>query len=496
MHHSKSRLLLTLLISFLFLGTSLPVYSHSHQFKTETDPAINIAGTWTGELNIKGMQLKLEFQINEVKENTYRSYLTVPQQGAKDIPMDKTEVIQNKITITSNIIGAVFEGKWDRRNRIIGLFKQNGMSLKLELTRGKAEINRPQTPVAPYAYNSRNIQFSNSKGTCRFQGTLTTPKLNEVKGTIILFSGSGAQNRDEEIFGHKPFAVLADTFTKAGYNVLRVDDRGAGYTVCKPSELTAYNTDDLIEDGKSYIQFILDSVNSQKPIILFGHSEGCSIIAALAQKNPHISKLIGFGPTLVSGAEINTYQNQQGVNRVLKDSALTHHYLRLHRNIISLTQNDSFFKITRDSLKPLINTLYARWTKSTPPRYRRKIEKRFTKIARVRFDEYLIETYHPLFQNAWMWHFLNHNAIENWKLIQQPSVLINGSLDIQTPVELNEPAYHTQLGNQSIIQYRVLPQINHLFQKAKTGDISEYGTIETTIDASVFHAIFEFLESN
>ncbi len=229
-----------LALTFCNLGTielqgsyaSTRILTRTPSFNNETF----ITGIWTGTLNAGGMQLKLEFHIKSIDNKTYRTYLSVPQQGAKDLPMDNTEVSKNKITIKSNILGAVFEGKWDQKNTITGTFEQNGQSFPLELTRGSVELIRPQTPKAPFRYNSKIVQFSNGQGTCRFQGTVTTPFDSIAKGTILLFSGSGAQNRDEEIFGHKPFAVLADTFTKAGYNVLRVDDRGAGYTVCKPSE--------------------------------------------------------------------------------------------------------------------------------------------------------------------------------------------------------------------------------------------------------------------
>ena len=462
---------------------------------SEIDPkAPKIVGQWSGNLDAGGMQLKLEFEIKEVSANTYRSYLSVPQQGAKDLPMDKTEVSKTKITINSKVLGAVFEGQWDEQNQIKGVFTQNNYSYPLELVRGGALLKRPQTPQPPFPYSTRTVQFSNSRGTCRFQGTLSTPKVSPAKGSIILFSGSGAQNRDEEIFGHKPFAVLADTFTKAGYNVLRVDDRGAGFTVCKPSELEQFTTQDLIEDGKSYLKFVQDSLGKNVPILLFGHSEGCTIIAALAKNNPQISKIIGFGPALVSGAEINTYQNQSGVHAVLKDSTLTAQYLRLHRQILTLTQNEAHFKISSDSLKQHIETFYAFWTKSTPPNYRRKIEKRFAKITKKKFTEYLLSSYHPLFQNAWMWHFLRTDARTDWQQVTQSSLLINGSLDIQTPVVLNEPAFNQYLRTNTALQYTILPQINHLFQRAKTGDVAEYGQIETTIDAEVLRVIFEFLE--
>jgi hypothetical protein len=197
---------------------------------------------------------------------------------------------------------------------------------------------------------------------------------------------------------------------------------------------------------------------------------------------------------LVSGAVINTYQNQSGVNAVLKDSTLTAQYLRLHRQILTLTQNGAHFKISSDSLKQQIETFYAFWTKSTPPHYRRKIEKRFAKITKKKFTEYLLSSYHPLFQNAWMWHFLRTDARSDWQQVTQSSLLINGSLDIQTPVVLNEPAFNQYLRTNTALQYTILPQINHLFQRAKTGDVAEYGQIETTIDAEVLRVIFEFLE--
>ncbi len=456
-----------------------------------------VLGDWNGELEFKkmGVALKIEFQIIELKTNQYRTYLSVPQQGAKNLPMDITAIDGHNVRIESKILGLVFTGKWNsKEDKIIGEFVQNSMNIPLSLERGNLQLLRPQTPKAPFPYITRNIQFSNAAGTCRFFGILNIPKNAPKNATIVLFSGSGAQNRDEEILGHKPFAVLADTFTRLGYHVLRVDDRGAGYTVCKPSELQGYTTQDLIEDGNAYLKFVRDSISAENPIILLGHSEGCSIIAALARENKNVHKLIGFGPVLVSGAEINTYQNLPGVQALLKDSQLTSHYLRLHRAIINLTQTESPLKANPDSLKLAIDRIYAFWTKSTPPRLRRKIEKRFVKNTKMKFPIYLQETYVSLFQNAWMWHFLRSNAIEDWKNVTQEILLLNGSLDKQTPVSLNSDAYRKHLSAHQNIEFRILPGINHLFQEAQTGDVSEYGSIETTIDASVLQAMLEFLQ--
>jgi uncharacterized protein len=484
--------------NYLFLFFGLLMNTHGacaySTLGTKDSTKSNISGIWKGELSLDGFVLLLEFDIKYYGEDQYRSYLSVLQQGAKDIAMDKTLVNKRKIRISSALLGAEFEGTWDKKNTIKGQFKQNGNTLPLTLERGSIMINRPQTPKGPFPYTQKTATFSNGEGSCRFYGTLSSPKGIPSKGTVIMFSGSGAQNRDEEIMGHKPFAVLADTFTRIGFHVLRVDDRGAGLTQCNPKVLN-YHTGDLIRDGNSYLKYVRDSVPDHGPLILFGHSEGARIIAALAVQNSDVQGLIAFGPALVLGSDINTFQNQQGLKKLLGDSQGVAHYLQLHQSILRISEQNATFSISKDSFHKLIQSRLGHWSKSVPVKASRNIQKKIKKATKQEFETYLTESYYPLFTNPWMFHFLHDDPLVDWLRVSCKTVLINGDLDVQTPVSLNEPVFTKFFMGKPFIRYKRLPEINHLFQKAKTGDVMEYGTIEESVDASVLHEMMLFLDS-
>lgn len=308
-----------------------------------------------------------------------------------------------------------------------------------------------------------------------------------------MFTGSGAQNRDEEILGHKPFLILADTFTRLGFHVLRVDDRGAGITQCRPDALD-YQTVDLIKDGNSYLKYIRDSISDHGPIILFGHSEGARITAALAVQNPEVQALLGFGPALCPGSDINTFQNRIAVSKLLDDSLSVHHFMRLHTSILRLSENQAQFNESKDSFNIAFEKLYAFWSKSTPPKVKKNIERKFAKTTKQEFYTYSLDAYYGLFSNKWMYYFLNDDPLIDWLRINQNTLLINGDLDHQTPVSLNKGVYDKFLSRKSNIEFKILPEINHLFQRAKTGDVSEYGQIEETIHGSVIETMVRFLQ--
>lgn len=458
----------------------------------------NWIGLWTGSMDIQGIKLKLNFEIkkgNTDKYVEYVSYLSVPQQGAKDIPMGETHIKRNKISISSKILGLQFHGKLSKDGKSInGTFKQHGQTfnLILESLPNPAEIQR-QTIKTPIPYNSRQFQFSHENGFIRFFGTLTYPKnFNDTTPVVILISGSGSQDRDETILGHKPFLILADYLTRTGLAVLRVDDRGAGETKTKPSELD-YTTQDMVSDVQNYIRFIADSIGENHPLFLIGHSEGARIASEIAVKNSAVKKVIGFGPALVKGAEINKYQNLESLNRILEDSILIIAYLKLHDELIKLTTTDKSQLSDPVTLDSLIQSAIEKWKHTTDKSIARKIRKRFERKMKPDFDTYIKIQYRRLIGNKWMRYFINDDPIIWWKLVKQPVLLINGDLDRQTPLELNKPAFKKHLEAKKNISYEILKGINHLGQTATTGHPAEYGEIHTTIEPHILKRMELFL---
>ena len=176
-------------------------------------------GAWNGELDVMGTKLPLVFNFT-----TNGCTMDSPSQNAKGIPAEKTVTDDGTIKVKVGMIGATFEGKM-ANGEIKGTFTQNGFPLPLTLKPGKITVKRPQTPVPPFPYKEESVSFTNAGYT--FNGTLTLPE-NYTKETpvVLMVTGSGQQNRDEELFEHKPFAVIADALARQGIASLRYDDRG------------------------------------------------------------------------------------------------------------------------------------------------------------------------------------------------------------------------------------------------------------------------------
>ena len=198
---------------------------------------INIVGysqlsilNWSGILNAGGQKIELRLNIIKNADNSYASNWDVPAQNAKGIPSSKTELTNNQIAIEVKMIGASFSGTLNAAgNEIQGTWGQSGMNFPLNLqpvnlVSTPTVILKPQTPKAPFGYTVKEIVYEGANTKLSYGATLTYPNDNEKHALVILITGSGRQDRDETIFDHKPFAVIADYLTKQGFAVLRVDD--------------------------------------------------------------------------------------------------------------------------------------------------------------------------------------------------------------------------------------------------------------------------------
>ena len=215
-----------------------------------------ITGQWNGVLKIQGIQLRVVFHINKT-DTGYASTMDSPDQGAKGLPVSTTSFENSKLKLESKISGFEYNGEL-KDTIIIGTFSQNGMSLPLNLSKTTIETNqttfpkRPQEPVKPYPYYSEDVIFKNNNANVTLAGTLTLPQKEGNYPVVILITGSGPQNRDEEILGHKPFLVISDYLTRNGIAVLRYDDRG---TAKSTGDFKTATTFDFASDVESAISF-------------------------------------------------------------------------------------------------------------------------------------------------------------------------------------------------------------------------------------------------
>jgi dienelactone hydrolase len=249
----------------------------------------DITGTWNGVLKVQGMQLRIVFHIDKT-DNGYKSTMDSPDQGAKGIPVNNTMLADNTVSLSITMAGIDYSGVLEGNN-IKGTFKQGGMEIPLELTRGVVEkepVKRSQDPTQPDPYHSEEVNFRNEGAYITLAGTLTLPKKDGVFPVVVLISGSGPQNRNEEVFNHRPFLVLSDHLTRNGIAVLRFDDRGVGESEGDFSKATSA---DFAMDVMSAVAYLetRKEINKKK-IGLIGHSEGGLIAPMVATQ----SKDIGF----------------------------------------------------------------------------------------------------------------------------------------------------------------------------------------------------------
>ncbi|MDR1739632.1 MAG: alpha/beta fold hydrolase [Bacteroidales bacterium] len=259
----------------------------------------NIQGSWNGTLNTGMLKLRIVFHI-EQKNGTYTATMDSPDQKAKGLPTTSVRFFNDTLTINAANMAmtytAVLQGEL-----LSGIFVQGSNSIPLELKRGEAtEIKRPQDPIKPYPYHSEDLKFENKKAGITLAGTLTLPKDGKNFSAVVLLSGSGPQNRNEELLGHRPFLVLSDYLTRNDIAVLRYDDRGVAEST---GDYKTATLDDFTTDAAAAVAYLKTrkEINPKK-IGIVGHSEGGTIGLMLAGKsNNDLAFIVSMAGATVKG---------------------------------------------------------------------------------------------------------------------------------------------------------------------------------------------------
>ena len=244
-------------------------------------------GVWEGPLKVGPVELLLAFHLSSDKDGAWKASMDSIDQGAIGIPCDSVKVDGKKVTIELGKLKAQFEGTSSTSNTVLkGTFTQRGMKFPLSLNRvEKASTRkRPQTPKKPYPYGAEEVVFENPKAGIKLAGTLTMPKEGGPFPAVVLVTGSGPQDRDETLLGHKPFLVLADHLTRKGIAVLRFDDRGVGKS---KGDFNKATSADFATDAFAAMEYLANRKEiDSKRIGLAGHSEGGLIAPMVAAEHP------------------------------------------------------------------------------------------------------------------------------------------------------------------------------------------------------------------
>ena len=437
----------------------------------------DIAGDWNGVLKVQGMQLRLVFHITKA-DNGYASTLDSPDQGALGIPVTSTELDGTAITLKVDPLRIVYSGIINTENEIEGTFTQSGQSFPMNLTQTpieKSEPKRPQEPKPPFPYKSEDVKLPSLDGSFELAGTLTLPRDKSDYPVVILISGSGPQNRDEELLGHKPFLVLSDHLTRNGIGVLRYDDRGVAESGGDRQNATSL---DFANDVQAVVNFLKKRKDIGKnPIGLIGHSEGGLIAPMVASKSKDVDFIVLMAGPGVPGDQIIIEQTGLILKSAGNSEERIQSELNLSRgafDIIKSSQNP-------DSIKSDLLSYFSESMKDAPLPEGTSIEE-------------FLEPQLAQLTSPWFQYFLSYDPTTSLSKVQCPVLAINGEKDLQVPPN-NLQLIHAALvkGGNKNVTVSEFPGLNHLFQTSETGAVNEYATIEETMAPVVLKRITDWI---
>lgn len=473
------KLLFTLLSAFICIGS----YANSHQ------------GKWHGELKVNSStKLRIAFEIESNSNGVYNAVMHSVDQKSFNITVDKVTTTGDSITLEIKMLGVMYKGVLaadsvsGEKNRLTGTFGnpgKGGISLNLK----KCEefpfhvAKRPQEPKKPYPYHSEDVSFTNTKLGISLKGTFTKPFGSKNAPAVILISGSGPSDRNQTIFGHKVFLVIADYLTRNGFAVLRYDDRGAG-----ESEGSFRNA--TVKDHAEDASFAIDYLKSRSDVDsarigLIGHSLGAEIAPIAATINNSTAFVVLMAGSGISLKEVIFEQ----CDAVYTSMGITKEGIALNQEILDSTM-DIFKKSVNDSI--------------AKEDIKRNLASFDQKVAALdQNDRKKIGLSSPLklsdYSNLlmpFMRYDLFHNPSETLKNVKCPVFALIGDKDIQVlPYNLNLIEQALISGGNKSVTTKLYKNRNHLLQDCTTGEVSEYGDIEQTISEEVIFDIIDWLKN-
>ncbi len=441
-----------------------------------------ITGSWKGAIYVGNDHLNLVLHI-KAQSNGLTATLDSPDQMALGIPVESVDFTKDTLVLKLPALQAGYQGILINKNQIEGRWTQAGMTFDLNLFRITDETEgplRPQLPVPPYPYATEEVSIQNPNTGVTLAGTLTIPRGRGPHPAILLISGSGPQNRDEEIAGHKPFLVLADFLTRNGIATLRYDDRGVAGS---SGAFEGATTVDFMHDAKAAFQYLLAQGRIDRNRCgLVGHSEGGMIAQMMAASQKEVRFIV-----LLAAPGIPTHE------LMLTQARLIARAQGASENEIKISgeSNSAIFDILRkendlDVARKLVNIEMERLAENLSGQ---------DTARKSMLTEQLISGVESVF-TPWFLFFINYDPAEYLSNVKCPVLALNGGKDVQVEAISNlEAIKHTleASGNKQVTT-KLFPELNHLFQTAKTGAPREYAQIEETFSEEAMQLISDWIK--
>lgn len=424
-----------------------------------------IVGHWDGAISIMGGELKIAVDIKS-EGDSLTATIDIPQQNAIGLPLKNVSYDPPKahFELPAGPGLAVFDGEM-KDDSITGDFLQAGAQGKFYLTRGVSQ-REPVKPEPPIPYKQEEVKIENDSIT--LAGTLTLPDTKQPVPAVILITGSGAQNRDEEIFGFKPFRLIADYLTRSGIAVLRCDDRGMGGSSGSLENVTGK---DLAEDVEAQVKYLRSRQEiDRKKIGLVGHSEGGIIAPLVANRLKDIAFSVLIATPAVPGDKIILKQ----IELLARAGGAAEDEIK-----VAIERQQQVYTVIRtnqgwDELKTALQK-DAKQSLDKLTEEQRKAIKDPDELIRIGVDAQMKAVKSP-----WFKYFIDFDPAKQLEKIKCPVFAVFGELDMQVPPDLNEEPMEKALKESGNKDYtiHIVPKANHLFQEAITGNPSEYSTLK------------------
>jgi pimeloyl-ACP methyl ester carboxylesterase len=427
-------------------------------------------GEWAGRIGVPGAPVEIGIRLT-AENGKLRGEIDIPAQAIKAMPLSDVLLEGRELSFRLPDMGgdAWFRGTFETDGKSIpGAFTQFGQSFPLVLRPGPA-AGRPQEPRPPFPYRAEDVKYPGQG--VDLAGTLTTPQGPGPFTAVLLLTGSGAQNRDEELFGHKPFLLLADILTRAGYAVLRVDDRGVGGST---GSLYDSNYDQLTGDAAAGVEFLRGRPEINRDRIgVLGHSEGGYLAPLVAQRTPIAFAIMIAGPA-ATGEDVLVAQNQLLLEAAGAPPEVVSDQIAYVRTLVALLRAEDYQRARSLAVRQLVSQAVG-----LPPEQQPTPEQVEAQVA---------ATVNPYYRS-----WAVHDPAPALQALRVPVLAVFGGADLQVSAGQNEPLMRSLLSQNPDTTVRTLLGLNHLMQPATSGGLDEYASIDTTIDPSALELVRSWL---
>ncbi|EON78681.1 hypothetical protein ADIS_0855 [Lunatimonas lonarensis] len=441
-----------------------------------------LVGSWKGDLDLGFQKLPLLFHF-EGNAGNWKGKMDSPSQGAEGIPLTKVLFDGMMLLVEIEPLQATFEGVL-QEGEFRGQFNQNGFKLPLTLLKqtgvasGSGTVNRPQEPKGPFPYETMEVTFVSGTEKIALKGTITKPAGEGPFPAVVLVTGSGPQNRNGELLGHKPFWVIADFLTRQGIVVFRYDERGVGQSEGSFDGTTSWQ---FAEDARAamerlpYFEFV-----DPNQIGLIGHSEGGLIAWILGAEQKQLPNFVlALAPPVVPIAELMERQTEDAIRATGAPETLAKSQGAFNRSLYQAIAEADNPASAKNSLTQVLEIHGTQQGLSGS-----QLEKQVTDQLSS-FEQLL---------DPWFYHFIRTDPGTLIRQLTLPVWAAFGEKDVQVNAAENGDALRKILPDNARHVIKSYPALNHLFQTAKTGAVSEYGEIEETFNVQVIQDMVDWIK--